>query len=245
MQTEHAFGSPDWVEWVYSTPPVRDPRGRSRPTQRFKPFCRALQEDMRIEGGNELTVLLFLDILHAAGLVKRFKPQAFLMTEDRHGVGGVPDFMVEWIDGAQHVPEVKSSRFVTMASIRRAERIERFLARYHLRYAVWESDFLGRPLWHNVRQLQERGGLLPDPEAADRLADAVAEGPITFNQLIDAGHDLQLIMHEAWAGRIHFNLLEKRNGNTKLYARAQPQFYDRLFGGRADFDRWWNGLPDH
>jgi hypothetical protein len=244
MKSQPNFGGVDWIEWVYSTPEVRDPRGRNRPTQRFKPFCRALGKEVCAEGGNELTVLLLLDILHACGVVKRFKLQPFELQEDVHGVSGIPDFMVEGVDGTHHVPEVKSSRFYTLPRIQTAARVERFLAQFNLRYAVWETDLLGPEVWHNVRQVRRHGVQPADPDAAVRLRDAVGVAPVSFDQLIDAGHDVHLLMHETWEGHVHFNLLERRNGSTKLYAQARPEFYLRLFGSGSDFDRWWAALPN-
>ena len=107
------IGSPDWIEHVRTTPPVRDPRGRSRPTQRWNPHVEALERESGLEGGNELTCALLLEILHAAGLVTWFKEQPFKLNQESHGVDATPDFMFQWKNGALYVPEVKSARFVT------------------------------------------------------------------------------------------------------------------------------------
>ncbi len=244
MNLQPNFGSADWIEWVYASPEVRDPLGRSRPTQRFKPFSRALGKEVCTEGGNELTVLLLLDILHACGFVRRFKLQPFQLKEDDHGVAGVPDYLLERSDGIHLVPEVKSSRFYTRPKIEKAAKIERFLAQFHLRYVVWETALLGPEIWHNVRQVRRYGVQLVDRDAAERLCIEVHDSPASFDQLIDAGHDLHLILHEVWVGHLHFNLLERRNGSTRVCAGAHPDFYRRLFGGGSDFDRWWEGLPN-
>ena len=85
------LGTVEWIQLVRSTPPVRNPIGRSRPTEQFFPYSEALKRNMGIEGGNELTGMLLLEALHAAGLVRWFKEQPFKLTEIEHGIEATPD----------------------------------------------------------------------------------------------------------------------------------------------------------
>lgn len=239
------FGSPAWIDYVYSSPPARDPRGRSRPTQRSSPHSDALGRSVGIEGGNELTACLLLEIWVACGLVRRFKEQPFALDAALYGKGAIPDFIFEWRDGTHVVAEVKSSAFYTAEKIQAAERLSNFLTEHGLRYVVWQTNaHLTRRAWHNVRQVRGAKHLVPEPHALERLLSDLNGTSMTYQQLIANGHDTELIRHAVWTGKAHFNLLEKMNVSTEISATANAGHYAALIGARPDPNEWWNSLPD-
>lgn len=241
----HELGSKAWLEYVYASPPARDPRGRSRPTQRASPNSPTLKRSVGIEGGNELTAYLLLELLHACGLVRRFKEQPFELDPDRYGSAAIPDFIFEWYDGTPVVAEVKSSAFYTADKERVANELAGLLNAHSLRYVVWTTrEHLTRVLWHNVRQIYRRRQLVTERGELERLAIDLGPSCRTLGQLIDLGHDQDTILHAVCTGRAHLNLLEKRDVSSKLYRLADAANYAALVGARPDPNSWWNALPD-
>lgn len=241
-----AFGTPKWKTHVRETPPVRDPRGRSRPTHRFSPYCEALQRNVGIEGGNELTCFLLLEILHAAGLIRWFKEQPFALTKEQHGIEATPDFIFEWMDGRLYVPEVKSAKFVTSDVEDKTAQLAAFMAKEDITYVLWtDKKHLHKRLWHNVRAVRRAGIGFFSPADVERVRATVRDGPKTLQQLIDGGVDSDLVLNQIRAGAMHFNLLEKRNAKTIITPCAEPALYADLLSSRPDPESWWNALPDH
>ncbi len=239
------LGSNGWIDHVYTSAPARDPRGRSRSTQRASPPSNALERSVGIEGGNELTAYLFLEILFSAGLVRRFKEQPFEMDRKLYGMAAIPDFIFEWHDSQQFVVEVKSSNFYTAEKERTAERLHAVLNEKQIRYVVWTSEVhLTRVVWHNVRQIRRRRLKDVAPSTLETLTRKLEETPLSLGDLIDQGYDQDEVLASVWNGRLHLNLLEKRNVRTQVYANPNPHFYASLLGARPDLERWWNALPD-
>jgi hypothetical protein len=201
-----------------------------------------------MEGGNELSAFLLLEILQACGLVRRFKPQPFELKLTVDGIAGIPDFMLEWHDGIQMVTEVKSSTYYTAAKEKVAERLAAFLGKHRLEYVVWTTaEHLQRALWHNVRQVHASHLFEPAAEQVERLAADLAKGPVPLNALIDRGFEQQTVLHQVWEGRAHFNLMNKRCGATLVYGGQAPELRS-LYGGlrRATPNRQslWDSLSD-
>lgn len=241
----HELGGKAWLEYVYASPPARDPRGRSRPTQRASPYSPTLQRSVGIEGGNELTAYLLLELLHACGLVRRFKEQPFELDRDRYSSAAIPDFIFEWYDGTPVVAEVKSSTFYTADKERVAKELADLLGSYKLSYVVWTTrEHLTQTVWHNVRQIYRRRQHVAENDELERLETDLSKSSLTLGQLIDRGHDQDTILHAVCIGRAHFNLLEKRNVASKLYRVANAANYATLIGARPDPNSWWNALPD-
>jgi hypothetical protein len=240
------LGSKEWIDDVYASPPARDPRGRSRPTQRASPPSSALRRSVGIEGGNELTAYLVLEILFAAGLIKRFKEQPFALDRKLYGSAAIPDFIFEWYDGQHFVAEVKSSAYYTAAKERTAEKLHELLGKHQLKYVVWTTEaHLTRRLWHNVRQIRRRHLKIPEPIQLDALLRELEQGPKSLGLLIDQGYEQDEILCAIWSGQLHINLLEKRDVTTKVHRYPNPHFYTPLLGARPDTESWWNALSDH
>jgi hypothetical protein len=244
--SQEVMGSTAWLAKVYTTPPVRDPGGRSRPTERFVMKSRYAQQRYVVEGGNELTAALLLDILYAAGLVKRYKPQPFVMYADVHGVDATPDFLFEWAPTSIHfVAEVKSSSYLDPEKLRKVCKVGGAVVRHGLRYCLWNTkEHMTDWTWTNVRQTHKLKNMFPDDDTVDKLCDLLATGPKTLGHLLDAGVDQDTVLHRAWHGHAHFDMCKKRTVATAISAQPRPEYYHHLLNASPDPESWWNALGD-
>lgn len=242
----HTFGSRQWIDCVYDTKSARDPRGRSRPTHRFAPAFRSQKNPVCMEGGNELTAFLMLEIFQECGLIDRFKPQPFLLNQP--GLVATPDFLFEMKDehGAsiQIVVEVKSSAYYTVERQKKCETLSRFFAQYGIRYVVWTTkEHLTRTLWHVVRQVSMSQVLVPSVERTNDLLD-VLRRPKTMGSLIDLHYSVDEILHEVWKGRAHFDLTLPIGAETMVGQTPHADTYAHLFHAEPNAEAWWDSLPD-
>jgi hypothetical protein len=237
------IGTDDWIQFVRSTPPVRNPIGRSRPTEQFFPYSEALKRNMGIEGGNELTGMLLLEALHAAGLVRWFKEQPFELNEPEHGIEATPDFIFEWCDGKRFVAETKSSAYVTADVLDRTARLTALLGKVEIDYLLWTDKIhLRKPLWTNVRRIWSERGAYYSTEEVEIVMKAICDGPRTLGYLVEHGANSDTALHLAGKGRAHFNLTEHWNARTIISDRPEKSHYGLHLGAKHDPEAWWNSL---
>lgn len=239
-----ALGTAAWLREVRSSLPVRGVLGRSRPTQQFAPKSAALGRNASAEGGNELTALLLLEALHAAGLVTWFKEQPFELTEQEHGVKAIPDFIFEWQGGIVYVLEVKSAKYLTVEVNEKLAQVASVINGAGMKYLVWtDKKQLKKPLWSNVRKLWSARGIFVSDTDRDKALSAVRKGPTTLGALLKDGNDPEVLMYLVAMGQAHFNLNEKRNEHTQVRTSAIAAHYHDLLGARPDPESWWNAIP--
>jgi len=198
---------------------------------------------MGIEGGNELTGMLLLEALHAAGLVRWFKEQPFQLKEDAHGIEAVPDFLFEWCDGTKYVAETKSAAYVTADVLDRTTQLTALLAKAGINYVLWtDKDHLRRPLWTNVRRVWNERGAHYSREELEVVTEAISESPRTLQHLVELGANPDAALHLVGRGRAHFNLTEKWNARTIISSQPERSHYRLHLAARHDPEAWWNSL---
>lgn len=246
MDVTAEIGTQLWISQVRGTPPVREPLGRSRPTHQFAPYCRHLNLTVGIEGGNELTALLMLDVFALAGLVTWFKPQPFELTEQAHGINAVPDFAFQWRSTGQiYIAEAKAKAYINESVLAETSQLSKLFAAHGVEYLLWnDKEHLTRMLGSNVRKLWNCRSIFLSDEEIKAARDSVASGARTLGQLISQGVKSDAIFHLADAGHLHFNLMDKRSLKTNIAGVANEQHYDALLKGRIDPESWWNAIPD-
>lgn len=241
--SDAAIGSSEWIRHVRSTPPVRDPLGRSRPTHQFAPFSEFLGRKAGIEGGNELTAFLLIEILQTAGLVRWFKEQPLQLTTEVHGIEAVPDFIFEWMDGRVYVPEVKAKRYITADVLSAVKQLTGLFAEGGITYLLWNNkDHVDKTLWSNVRKVWNCRGALYAQSELDHARAAIRDGPQTIGALVKRGVDPDVIYHLVDRGHAHINLTQKRNEHLLVTEKANSEYYRRLLGSQHDPEGWWNAL---
>jgi len=144
----YPMGSPNWVEHVFSTGPARNNKGHSKHTQYHEVFIPGMNRRMGTQGRPEACALVVLEYLFALGLVKRFKAQPFMTTEEEFGAEIFPDFLVELPDGRLLVVEIKTERFITHALKQIFDRNNERFNTFGMTYLVWTDK---KPLNHAVR----------------------------------------------------------------------------------------------
>jgi hypothetical protein len=149
------LGSPEWIEYVYSTGPVDTIKGRTRWTQAHQPWSDALERFAPVQGRPEYIGYLVLEFLRTVGLIARFKEHAFETRKSDLGWETRPDFIASQRDGAHFVIELKTARFMTAAIELELKANRDAFARFGLRYLVWtDRSPLRRHLRHNFIQMK-------------------------------------------------------------------------------------------
>lgn len=205
----------------------------------------SLGRNLGIEGGNELTCALLLELLLKCGLVVWYKEQPFEMTTREHGVDAVPDFIFQWHDRRVFVAEVKSKKFLTVEVERKLEDVARVISNAGIEYLLWtDQQQLNRVVWHAVRSIYRAGiSAVPREEVTSALL-MVRDGPATLEELRRGGIDVAVVKNQVHCGAMHYNLLRKLDANTIISRRPDESYYLGLLGDRPDTERWWHSLPD-
>jgi len=237
------LGSAEWLRHVRGTPPVRDPRGRSRPTSQFSPYSKHLGRNVGIEGGNELTAFLLMEALHAGRMIRWFKEQPFELNETDHGLKAIPDFMFEWHDGTKYVVEVKAAAFITSTEQAKLNRLTALFESIGIKYVLWtDKEQLCKPLWTNVRSLWKERDTYHEPSVISDLSERLAKGPVRLDALVRAGIDPDAVLHVAARGHASFNLTSRWSVATTITREPHESDYHNFLGARHDPERWWNTL---
>jgi hypothetical protein len=239
MSSSPKFGTDEWLRHVRSTPPVRDPLGRSRPTCQFSPYSRHLERNVGIEGGNELTAFLLLEALQSCGLVAWFKEQPF--EEDNR----TPDFLFQWHTGMRYVAEVKSAKFITDEVKAYLEEMDALVKGVGMAYVVWtDREHLREPLWSNVRKIDKELKADHDEKETERLIALLQAGDTTLAQLAHEGVDPDTVLHAVAQGRASFDFTGRWNTKTVISEKPHEASFSKLLGARHDPEQWWNALSD-
>jgi hypothetical protein len=251
-RVEQAVDRRRWLDGVFNSPPVREVKGRSRPTQRF-----AYQDDEGgvihyQEGGNEQTASILFRYWKRLGIVRRYKPQPFNVNDLSPGINAVPDFLVELTDRRIFVIEVKARRFLSPDVLASLEVIQDALCEQGLPYRVWtdkdpegKTNKLNRAVWGNARVIL-RGFAIPlEAGSKAEIPELIAKGDCVVGDLLAAdacGWD-QLISALA-RGVFFINIQDEINENSKVHASIPTSQWKHFFEEGDAFETWWGGLPD-
>lgn len=238
------FGSKEWLEWVFSSPPVDKIKGRTKWTQAHAPWSPVLKRAAPVQGRGEYIGFLVLLYLHRLGLIKRMKEHAFATGTDDLGWEIRPDHFAESKFGGLHVIENKTARFVTVPIQMELDANRTGLKRFGLNYLVWTDKHpLSRPVRHNLIEMRRASTEDVSDEEIDRLAELVRiEGEIPLSAVLLRGFDLVDVFAAWWNGQI-FLPLTQDVGQTTLVRNFSIENYEAIFLNEKPLtDEWWETL---
>jgi hypothetical protein len=244
MSKEPPFGSDEWKEWVFSNPPARALKGRSKPTQYHQIWSNAAAGLVGAQGRNEAIALLALEYLHTLGQIRRIKEQPFKTPAETFGSEIVPDYLAELqSDGSLVVVEVKTDRFLTRIKDAELELYASKFADLNIKYYVWTDK---QPLSRHVRvnlMAMRRASAIVSHDEQHALSKLLTSAPSrSVSTILSAGYDLDCIFATAWRGLIHFDLTKDLNPTAVIshqFARSNTALF---LGGKPSGNLWWNSL---
>lgn len=243
MKTIHELGSPEWREWVFRSPPARDVRGRSRPTQRY--IVTGLDgSPMVAEGGAAAVARSVITTSIFSGLVNRFKPEPFGLTLDKDGIEAVPDMLFEHADSRLFVPEFKSARYLTEEKLEKCRQVEQVVKKAGMTYLFWTDAWPLTPcVWRLMREMRRCGtGNVPETKLAE-LGKLISNGPHTFAQLREAGVYREFVLAAAWRGQVHFDLFSELSDETRVTSDVRDRRFDQVLHAPVGAQNFWLRLP--
>lgn len=237
------LGSPDWVEWVFATPPVRDLAGRSHAAHRQALTPTETGRFTAVEGRESPALMAILYLINK-GVVRRVKEQPFTVVDGDEEY--TPDFLMELTNGRLVVVEAKASRYLTRLVEARLERLDGGFQACGLILLLWTDK---HPLSDVVRTNLESlyyASHDPQPEAqcSALYAHITTHGAQTATNLIDAGYELNVALDLCWRDRLHFDLTQPLTLLTEFGLRSYSNLTEMLLAARPRLAAWWNGLPD-
>lgn len=239
-----------WLTEVFRSPPRRNVRGRSRPTQRFI-FEDANGGDLIVaEGGNEMTAAILLRYLKNIGIVKRYKLQPFNLNEICPGLDATPDFLVELRDGRIYILEIKARRFINADVLNKIETVRAALLEHKLQYLLWTdrdpygiTNKIHRSIWNNTREIF-RGWAIPmDQETEEKIREKVIDPNCSIGD-IDKLVGWDMTIAALARGLFFINLEETINEKSTVQATFPAEVGEHFFATRSNSKTWWDSLPD-
>ena len=243
--TMHSFGSRDWAEHVFTTPPARIVKGRTRWTHRHLCWSGVLQRGAYVESRNELIGLLALEYLHNLGMVRRFKEQPFTTPSELFQAQYTPDFLFESSSGRLYLSEVKSKRFLTRDIERKLSNFKSEFIRYGLQFLLWtDKTPLNKTIAHNLIRLKMSTYEYFSTERIAELVDTLTLQPLTVQELLYKSFDIDLVCSAAWDGKVFIPLHKPISTLTTVTLSPVEDFESYLINCDPDPDAWWHDLDD-
>jgi uncharacterized protein with HEPN domain len=244
MGTKRSYpiGSQKWLAQIYEEGPARDVRGRSRPTQRYFTYDQRGQI-IAAEGGNAAIARNVLETMQNTGYVTRFKLEPFSLTIKEDGLAATPDILFQTQDGESYVVEVKSSRFLTPEKIEKCRQVEIALAGTGLKYLLWtDTSPLPPATWRMMREMRRLGFSSVQPEAINKIVQAVAVAPKTIEQLRSQGMYREPILAAVWHGLVHINFTESFHDKSVVSNDVSTRKFQRYLTATIKTHTWWSNL---
>jgi hypothetical protein len=242
----HNFASPDWIRQMFSDPPARIVKGRTKWTHRHATWVDHDGKLVFVESRNELIGLLALQYLRNIGCLRRYKAQPFMTSAELFGQEYTPDLAFQTNDRQLFVVEVKTARFVTRKMEREFESLKARFSDFDIKFLVWtDRDPLIHSFRHNLLRLRRASAEFIEPDEIDRLLYALqAKGPRPLWVLYKDDFDIDLIAHAAWKGRVFVPLREKIEGNSVVSLHSSEDILSTLIGTAPNIHAWWDQLED-
>ncbi|EPD37954.1 hypothetical protein HMPREF9701_04024 [Delftia acidovorans CCUG 274B] len=239
------LGSSAWLESIFASAPVRDPRGRSRPTQRHSVREPGLTSHTVVaEGGNTAIAQHLMTLLQNAGQVRRFKLEPFQLRPMVDGVDAVPDMLVELKNGELIVIENKSARFLTAQVLQHCREVEAIISEARMRYALWTDVWpLGRTTHRLMRTLRRCGHSAASPEQICELHRQIKNRVVTLGELRKYGVFIDAVLHEVWHGRATCHLTEELSDSLEIGTDIRLLNYEPMLTAPVCAHDWWFNLP--
>lgn len=249
------FGSTQWLDLVFQSPPARKVKGRTKWTHRHATWVEHLNRLAYVESRNELIGLLALEYLQRQGTIKRFKEQPFTTSLDLWATADeadtpqgmreyTPDLMAEASNGDKYVIEVKSARYISRRMERNFELWKDKFSDHNLKYLVWtDHNPLAKSLRHNLLELRRAAVEFIEPDEVQHLVELLSkEGPLPLWALYARDLDRDLICHAAWYGKVFFPLHQVFGAETVVSLQRTTDLESLVFGIEPDIEAWWNSL---
>lgn len=244
MSKRNPLGSREWLERVFASGPTRDPNGRSRPTQRY--LTNGTDDSVLVaEGGNTATARSLLTTMQNAGLVRRMKLEPFDLNRADHGVDATPDIVFEAHDGRVYVVETKASKFLTEEKLAKQRHVESVLTQSGMTYLFWTDVWpLSSVVWRQIRELRRLGTSDVPFDRILAVAQTVAEGPTTMEELRQAGLYRQYVLAAVWAGQAHLDLFSPLSAQSAVSADPRQRRFDSVLTAPVAAYDWWTSLAE-
>jgi len=208
------MGSRSWVTEVFNSPPAREVKGRSRPTQRYVARDDAGQISYA-EGGNTAVARLILTTMQNAGIVESLKLEPFRLNLAEHGVEAVPDLMFKMNDGRVFVVETKSARYLTQEKLDGCEAVEKVINAAGMKYLFWTDRWpLTSDCWRLMRQTRRYGMSNIDGSLMSHAIDVLRKKSKTLGELRADGIFSDVVRALVWSGQLHMNLFAEPSDTT-------------------------------
>lgn len=242
----HHFGSPEWAKQMFSDPPARIVKGRTKWTHRHAPWVDQLGRLAYVESRNELIGLLALQYLSNIKAIRLFKEQPFETSEQQVGQEYTPDLAAQSLDRRLFVQEIKTYRFISREMERKHETLKERFAEYGMTFLVWtDHDPLTRPLRHNLLRLRRASAEFIEPDETACLISTLQEkGPMPLWALYNLGLDIDVIANAAWWGKVFLPLRADIGAASQISIHSQEDLASVLFGTEPDIHKFWNSLED-
>ena len=242
----YLLGSPEWLRHVFSTPPVRSLKGRSRSTRSHDFFSVHMARPVIVEGRNEHCAACVLEYLCMLGFLKRYKEQPFRADPDEFGFEIVPDFLAEGSNGQLYIVEVKTARFITAHLESILQRTREKFAEHGISYLLWSDRTpLNYALRHTIHEAK-RWACLVDEEEQIMLRDHVATHTrVSVADLYEKGFDWGVIHAATWSGHVHFRLLDDFCFSTEVASSPLLDLQAIFLGSAEHGSLWWKSLAPY
>lgn len=240
MGKELALGSPEWVDWVFGTDPVRAAGNyNQRWAPRFEPG-----KPTWLEGG-EAVIAYLIDWHKRLGVVLRWKPQAFTWLPDRALAPRIPDFLVELADRRLLIVQGKSRKYMTQQVLDDFQAEADTALRADMLHRVWtEGDPITPAVRTNAMLLRGARNTPHEPQQLELLVTSFRDrSQATLSQLIGEGREPALVLLAVSRGALHFDYTKTIDETTRF--ASTPVIDGRSFLLERGFDAqgWWHSLP--
>lgn len=241
METQ-AIGSKKWVDSVFASPPAREVKGRSRPTQRY--IATVDDAASHAEGGNTAAARNLLHTMRNAQAVSAFKLEPFELSED--GLVTIPDIIFRTRDDKVYVVEVKSYRFLIEEKLEKCRAVEKKINSYGMKYLLWTDRWpLNRYLWNLTRRLRMMGYADISKEELDYAVTLVESGAATMGRLAELGVYQHVVLAAVWHGRLHINLFDKLCSETKVTLNEEDRKFSPTLTASVAQQTFWHNMKKY
>jgi hypothetical protein len=241
-----SLGSKEWVNHVFNTPPVRQLKGRSKPTQYHQAWVPVLNRFVGAQGRGEALALVALEYFTNLKIIKNFKEQPFKTTETEFGREIVPDYFAVQNSGRLLVIEVKTARFITNFVQCQLDSNRKKFNELGLNYLVWKdtSPFIKETRHHFLNMRRAVAENIPEVEKNELLQRVSSEKSIKLGHLYANDISLDTIYFLAWQGKIFFDITEPLT-ESSLISIGSLINLEQIFFDCNHPDAWWNDLQTY
>jgi hypothetical protein len=238
-----------WVNTVFSSPPAREVRGRSRWTHRQTFFSGLLRRPVFFESTGEFHAAQILEHFGRVGWVTRYKAQPFEMDSIGGRPKSIPDFLVELRGGELLVIEIKTYRFLSPHVLDRLQQNDDHLKQAGIRPLLWtDVDPNGR--WnkltpdtiHTIRHIARGLGFQLSEDRQQEIRGACTE-QTTLGELLHSFSWDELTASIA-STNIHVEIQGALNEKSQVFAHHPFKTIKHFFETGDASSKWWDSLPN-